>query len=89
MQLNHLGAVELILKFVPETWERGCEQIVNVSSVGVQTRVPCFSAYIANKVALGSLCDALQAEIVNDNVRLTTVYMALVRTLMIRPTSSI
>jgi NAD(P)-dependent dehydrogenase (short-subunit alcohol dehydrogenase family) len=87
MQLNYLGAVQLILKFIPGMRERGFGQVVNVSSVGVQTRAPRFGAYIASKAALDSLCDALQAETVNDNVHFTTVHMALVRTPMISPTT--
>jgi NAD(P)-dependent dehydrogenase (short-subunit alcohol dehydrogenase family) len=86
MQLNYLGAVQLILKFIPGMRERGFGQIINVSSAGVQTRAPRFGAYIASKAALDTLCDALQAETVNDNVRFTTVHMALVRTPMISPT---
>jgi NAD(P)-dependent dehydrogenase (short-subunit alcohol dehydrogenase family) len=86
MQLNYLGAVQLILKFIPGMRERGFGQIINVSSVGVQTRAPRFGAYIASKAALDSLCDALQAEVVNDDVKFTTVHMALVRTPMISPT---
>ncbi|MGB8391063.1 SDR family NAD(P)-dependent oxidoreductase [Mycobacterium sp.] len=87
MQLNYLGAVQLILKFIPGMRERGFGHIINVSSVGVQTRAPRFGAYIASKAALDSLCDALQAETVNEDVRFTTVHMALVRTPMISPTT--
>jgi short-subunit dehydrogenase len=87
MQLNYLGAVQLILKFIPGMRERGFGQIINISSAGVQTRAPRFGAYIASKAALDTLCDALQAETVNDNVRFTTVHMALVRTPMISPTT--
>lgn len=87
MQLNYFGAVQLILKFIPGMRERGFGQIINVSSAGVQTRAPRFGAYIASKAALDTLCDALQAETVNDNVRFTTVHMALVRTPMISPTT--
>ena len=86
MQLNYLGAVQLILKFVPGMRERNFGQIINVSSAGVQTRAPRFGAYIASKAALDTLCDSLQAETVHDGVRFTTVYMALVRTPMISPT---
>jgi short-subunit dehydrogenase len=87
MQLNYLGAVQLILKFIPGMRERGFGQIINVSSVGVQTRAPRFGAYIASKAALDSLCDALQAEVVDDDIKFTTVHMALVRTPMISPTT--
>lgn len=86
MQLNYLGAVQLILKFVPGMRARGFGQIINVSSAGVQTRAPRFGAYIASKAALDTLCDSLQAETVGDGVRFTTVYMALVQTPMIGPT---
>ncbi|MEI7714505.1 MAG: SDR family NAD(P)-dependent oxidoreductase [Mycobacterium sp.] len=86
MQLNYLGAVQLILKFIPGMRERGYGQIINISSVGVQTRAPRFGAYIASKSALDSLCDALQAETIHENVTFTTVHMALVRTPMISPT---
>jgi short-subunit dehydrogenase len=86
MQLNYLGAVQLILKFIPGMRERGFGQIINISSVGVQTRAPRFGAYIASKAALDSLCDALQAEVVDEDVKFTTVHMALVRTPMISPT---
>ncbi len=87
MQLNYLGAVQLILKFIPGMRERGFGQIINVSSAGVQTRAPRFGAYIASKAALDMLCDALQAEVVSDDVKFTTVHMALVRTPMISPTT--
>ena len=86
MQLNYLGAVQLILKFIPGMRERGFGQIINMSSAGVQTRAPRFGAYIASKAALDTLCDSLQAETVSDGVRFTTVYMALVKTPMISPT---
>ncbi len=87
MQLNYLGAVQLILKFIPGMRERGYGHIINVSSVGVQTRAPRFGAYIASKAALDSLCDVLQAETIKENVKFTTVHMPLVRTPMISPTA--
>ena len=52
MQLNYLGAVRLILKLLPVMRERKSGQIVNVSSIGVQTNMPRFSAYVASKSAL-------------------------------------
>ena len=87
MQLNYFAPVRLILRFLPGMRERGAGQIVNMSSVGVQTRTPRFGAYIASKAALDTLCDALQAEVQTDGVRFTTIYMVLVRTPMIAPTT--
>jgi len=87
MQLNYFAPLRLILRLLPGMRERGSGQIVNMSSIGVQTRTPRFGAYIASKAALDTLCDALQAEVHNDGVRFTTIYMALVRTPMIAPTT--
>ncbi len=87
MQLNYFAALRLILRFLPGMRERRSGQIVNVSSIGVQTRVPRFGAYIASKAALDTLCDALQAETHDENVRFTTIHMPLVRTPMIAPTT--
>jgi short-subunit dehydrogenase len=87
MQLNYFAPVRLILRFLPSMRERNQGQIINMSSVGVQTRTPRFGAYIASKAALDTLCDALQAEVHNDGVRFTTIYMVLVRTPMIAPTT--
>jgi len=86
MQLNYLGAVQLILKFIPGMRELGFGQIINLSSAGVQARAPRFGAYIASKAALDTLCDSLQAEVIHDGIRFTTVYMTLVKTPMISPT---
>jgi len=73
MRLNYLGAVQLILKFVPGMRQRGFGQIVNVSSAGFQMRSPRFGAYIASKAALDTLGDSLQAETSTDGIRFTTV----------------
>jgi NAD(P)-dependent dehydrogenase (short-subunit alcohol dehydrogenase family) len=86
MQLNYFAPVQLILKFTPGMRERGFGQVINVSSIGVQTKLPRFGAYIASKAALDTLCDALQGETASENIRFTTVHMPLVRTPMIAPT---
>lgn len=87
MQLNYFAPVQLILKFTPGMRERGFGHIINVSSIGVQTKLPRFGAYIASKSALDGLCDTLQGETVSNNVTFTTVHMPLVRTAMIAPTT--
>ena len=86
MQLNYFAPVQLILKFTPGMRERGFGHIINVSSIGVQTKLPRFGAYIASKSALDGLCDTLQGETVSENITFTTVHMPLVRTAMIAPT---
>ncbi len=86
MQLNYFGAVRLILKLLPVMRERKSGQIINVSSIGVQTNMPRFSAYVASKSALDAFSRCIASEIVDDGVDVTTIHMPLVRTPMIAPT---
>ncbi|MFI5121884.1 MAG: SDR family oxidoreductase [Vicinamibacteria bacterium] len=86
MQLNYLGPVRLILKLLPVMRERKSGQIVNVSSIGVQTNMPRFSAYVASKSALDAFSRCIASEIIDDGVHITTINMPLVRTPMIAPT---
>jgi thioester reductase-like protein len=86
MQLNYFGALKLILAFLPGMRERKSGHIINVSSIGVQTNTPRFSAYVASKSALDAFARCTAPEVVQDNVKFTTLYMPLVRTPMIAPT---
>jgi NAD(P)-dependent dehydrogenase (short-subunit alcohol dehydrogenase family)/thioester reductase-like protein len=86
MRLNYFGALKLILAFLPGMRERKSGHIINVSSIGVQTNTPRFSAYVASKAALDAFSRCAAPECVADNVKFTTVYMPLVRTPMIAPT---
>jgi NAD(P)-dependent dehydrogenase (short-subunit alcohol dehydrogenase family) len=86
MQLNYFGAVRLILKLLPVMRERRSGQIVNISSIGVQTNTPRFSSYVASKAALDAFSRCVASEIVDEGVSITTINMPLVRTPMIAPT---
>lgn len=86
MQLNYFAPLRLMLGLLPQMRANRCGHVINISSAGVQTRVPRFGAYIASKAALDTVSDAFQAETVTDGVRFTTVHMSLVRTPMIAPT---
>jgi NAD(P)-dependent dehydrogenase (short-subunit alcohol dehydrogenase family) len=66
--------------------ERGSGHIVNVSSIGVQTNPPRFSAYVASKAALDAFTRVVASEVIGDGVTFTTIHMPLVRTPMIAPT---
>ena len=87
MRLNYFGALKLILALLPGMRERKTGHIVNVSSIGVQTNTPRFSAYVASKSALDAFSRCIAPEVVSDNVKITTVYMPLVKTPMIAPTN--
>jgi NAD(P)-dependent dehydrogenase (short-subunit alcohol dehydrogenase family) len=90
MQLNYFGAVRLILALMPEM-QKGSKgkrggHIINVSSIGVQTNTPRFSAYVASKAALDAFSRCIASEVIDSGVHITTIHMPLVRTPMIAPT---
>ena len=86
IQLNYLGAVKLILALLPHMRARKSGHIVNISSIGVQTSPPRFSAYVASKAALDAFTRVVGSETIADRVTFTTIHMPLVRTPMIAPT---
>jgi thioester reductase-like protein/NADP-dependent 3-hydroxy acid dehydrogenase YdfG len=86
MQLNYFGAVKLIIGLLPHMRQRGSGHIVNISSIGVQTSPPRFSAYVASKAALDAFTRVVASETIGDGVTFTTIHMPLVRTPMIAPT---
>ncbi|MCO5316561.1 MAG: SDR family oxidoreductase [Solirubrobacterales bacterium] len=86
MQLNYFGSLKLILVLLPRMRERKSGHIINISSIGVQTNTPRFSAYVASKAALDAFSRCIASEIVDDKVHITTIHMPLVRTPMIAPT---
>jgi short-subunit dehydrogenase len=86
IQLNYLGTIKLIMGLLPHMRDRKAGLIVNVSSIGVQTNPPRFSAYVASKAALDAWSRVVGSECIGDNVHFTTIHMPLVRTAMIAPT---
>jgi NAD(P)-dependent dehydrogenase (short-subunit alcohol dehydrogenase family) len=86
IQLNYLGTIKLIIGVLPHMREKKAGHIVNVSSIGVQTNPPRFSAYVASKAALDAFTRVASSETIGDNVTFTTIHMPLVRTPMIAPT---
>lgn len=86
MQLNYFGALRLIMGFLPKMAERHRGHIVNISSIGVLTNSPRFSAYVASKAALDAFSRCAQAEYSDNGVNFTTINMPLVKTPMIAPT---
>jgi NAD(P)-dependent dehydrogenase (short-subunit alcohol dehydrogenase family) len=86
IQLNYLGTIKLIMGLLPHMRERRSGLVINVSSIGVQTNPPRFSAYVASKAALDAWTRVVGSECIADNVHFTTIHMPLVRTPMIAPT---
>jgi NAD(P)-dependent dehydrogenase (short-subunit alcohol dehydrogenase family)/thioester reductase-like protein len=86
MQLNYFGAVKLILAFLPAMVAKKRGQIINISSIGVLSRAPRFSAYVASKSALDAFSECAASELLDKGIVFTNINMPLVRTPMIAPT---
>jgi len=86
MQLNYFGALRLILRVLPGMTEQKRGHIINISSMGVLSNPPRFSAYIASKSALEAFSGCAAAEFSDRNIHFTNINMPLVRTEMIAPT---
>jgi short-subunit dehydrogenase len=87
LSLNFLGAVRLIMGFLPGMRDHKQGQILNVSTIGVQVHVPRYGAYIASKAALDAFSRVLAVEALKDGVKVTTIYMPLVKTPMMKSTT--
>lgn len=86
MQLNYFGALRLAMGLLPSMAARGAGHVINISSIGVLTNAPRFSAYVASKAALEAWSYCAAAEFADTGIRFTTINMPLVRTPMIAPT---
>ena len=86
MQLNYFGAVRVTMGLLPSMVARHAGHVVNISSIGVLTNAPRFSAYVASKAALEAWTQCAASEYADQGVTFTTINMPLVRTPMIAPT---
>ncbi|QIL42997.1 SDR family oxidoreductase [Acidovorax sp. HDW3] len=86
MQLNYFGALRVTMGLLPKMVEKRKGHVVNISSIGVLTNAPRFSAYVASKAALDSWTRCAASEFADQGVTFTTINMPLVRTPMIAPT---
>ena len=86
MQLNYFACVRLTMNLLPSMTARKDGQVINVSSIGVLTNAPRFSAYVASKAALESFARCAASEFHDEGVHFTIINMPLVRTPMIAPT---
>jgi NAD(P)-dependent dehydrogenase (short-subunit alcohol dehydrogenase family) len=86
MQLNYFGSLRLIMRCLPHMTQAREGQFVNISSIGVLSNAPRFSAYVASKAALDAFSRCASSEFSDTGVAFTTINMPLVRTPMIAPT---
>jgi NAD(P)-dependent dehydrogenase (short-subunit alcohol dehydrogenase family) len=86
MQLNYFAAVRLTMGFLPGMLAKKKGHIINISSIGVLTNAPRFSAYVASKSALEAFSRCAASEFTDRGIDFTSINMPLVRTPMIAPT---
>ena len=86
MQLNYFGCLRLTMGLLPTMIAQKRGHIINISSIGVLTNAPRFSAYVASKAALEAWTRCASSELSDVGIKFTTINMPLVRTPMIAPT---
>ncbi len=86
MQLNYFGSLRVTTGFLPGMVAKRKGHVVNISSIGVLTNAPRFSAYVASKAALDAWTRCASSEFADQGISFTTINMPLVRTPMIAPT---
>lgn len=86
MQLNYFGALKVIMGVLPDMIERKRGHIINISSIGVLTNAPRFSAYVSSKAALDAWVRTAASEFADKGVNFSIINMPLVKTPMVAPT---
>jgi len=86
MQLNYFGCLRVTMGLLPGMVAKKQGHVVNISSIGVLTNAPRFSAYVASKAALDAWTRCASSEYADMGITFTTINMPLVRTPMIAPT---
>jgi NAD(P)-dependent dehydrogenase (short-subunit alcohol dehydrogenase family) len=86
MQLNYFGCLRVTMGLLPGMVAQRRGHVVNISSIGVLTNAPRFSAYVASKAALDAWTRCASSEFADQGISFTTINMPLVRTPMIAPT---
>ena len=86
MSVNYFGALRVTMAFLPGMQKKRKGHVLNISSIGVLTNAPRFSAYVASKAALDAFTRCAASEFADTGIKFTTINMPLVRTPMIAPT---
>ncbi|MGB4228078.1 MAG: SDR family oxidoreductase [Candidatus Dechloromonas phosphoritropha] len=86
MQLNYFGCLKVTMTVLPGMIQQKRGHILNISSIGVLTNAPRFSAYVASKSALDAWTRCAASEFADRGIHFTTINMPLVKTQMIAPT---
>jgi NAD(P)-dependent dehydrogenase (short-subunit alcohol dehydrogenase family) len=80
MQTNFWGALTTTWAVLPQMRAQRFGRIANVVSIGGRVPMPHMLPYTASKFALTGLTQGLRAELVRDNIFVTGIYPATMRT---------
>lgn len=80
LAVHFWGPLYTMQAALPLFKQRGAGRIVNIASFGGKVGVPHLTPYCASKFALVGLSSAMRAELVKDNIFITTVCPGLMRT---------
>jgi NAD(P)-dependent dehydrogenase (short-subunit alcohol dehydrogenase family) len=83
MAVNYFGAVRLTMGLLPAMVEQRSGHVVNVTSWGVQAKLPKFGAYLPSKTALDTWARIAGRETYADGVTFSNVRFGLVLTPMV------
>ena len=86
VEVNYFGALRLTMGFLPGMIAKRKGHVINISSIGVLTNAPRFSAYVASKAAMDAWARCAASEFADRGIEFTTINMPLVKTPMIAPT---
>jgi short-subunit dehydrogenase len=80
METHFYGPLYLTMTVLPHMRKQKFGRIANISSIGGKIAVPHLLPYDASKFALVGLSEGLRAELMKDNVLVTTVCPGMMRT---------
>ncbi|MES2459827.1 MAG: SDR family oxidoreductase [Armatimonadota bacterium] len=80
MQVHFWAAYHLVHELLPSMRERGEGRIALVASVGGKAPIPHLLPYCASKFALVGFGEGLRAELLKDNIYVTTICPGTIRT---------
>ena len=69
MQLNYFGSLSMIMGVLPLMEKKRSGHIINISSIGVLSNAPRFSAYVASKAALDAFSRCAAAEFSDTGIQ--------------------
>ena len=80
METNFWSAFNMTNAILPQLKERKSGRIVNITSFGGKVAVPHLAPYSVSKFAFVGYSEGLRAELMKDNVYVTTICPGLIRT---------